>query len=400
MAEITIFEQYKPFFRDHYRFNVSYGGRGRGATWNIARGLLAESLTEKHRILCTREFQNSISESVYEVIVSQIALLGLDKYFNIQKTSIESVNGSEFIFKGLRHNVDSIKSMEGITRCWIAEADKVPQDSLDKLIPTVRTEGSKFYIDFNTDSVDDPIYKMLVESPRADTFVLFQTYADNKFFPEVLRSDLEHDKANDYEKYLWIWEGQPRAFSDACVFKGRYIVDDFKTPDDVEFLHGIDWGFAKDPTVAVRCFIKDDRLWVDQSVGGVGVDIDELSEMFDRIPTLRRWVSYADSSRPETISYMRKKGFPNMRPSLKGKGSVEDGIELLKGFEKIVIHPRCEGLIEEMKLYRYKVNSLTGDVMPVLEDKNNHYIDALRYSLGNLVRKHAIRTLDRGALGL
>lgn len=141
MAEIAIFEQYKPFFRDHYRFNVSYGGRGRGATWNIARGLLAESLTEKHRILCTREFQNSISESVYEVIVSQIALLGLDKYFSIQKTSIESVNGSEFIFKGLRHNVDSIKSMEGITRCWIAEADKVPQDSLDKLIPTVRKIG-------------------------------------------------------------------------------------------------------------------------------------------------------------------------------------------------------------------------------------------------------------------
>ena len=400
MAEITIFEQYKPFFRDHYRFNVSYGGRGRGATWNIARGLLAESLTEKHRILCTREFQNSISESVYEVIVSQIALLGLDKYFNIQKTSIESVNGSEFIFKGLRHNVDSIKSMEGITRCWIAEADKVPQDSLDKLIPTVRTEGSKFYIDFNTDSVDDPIYKMLVESPRADTFVLFQTYADNKFFPEVLRSDLEHDKANDYEKYLWIWEGQPRAFSDACVFKGRYIVDDFKTPDDVEFFHGIDWGFAKDPTVAVRCFIKDDRLWVDQSVGGVGVDIDELSEMFDRIPTLRRWVSYADSSRPETISYMRKKGFPNMRPSFKGKGSVEDGIELLKGFKKIIIHPRCKGLLEEMKLYRYKTNSLTGDVMPLLEDKHNHYIDALRYSMGSLVKKHAMQTIDIGAFGL
>ena len=108
MAEIAIFEQYKPFFRAHYRYNESYGGRGRGATWNIARGLLAERLTEKHRILCTREFQTSISESEYEVIVSLIALLGLDKYFNIQKTSIESVNGSEFIFKGLRQNVDSI----------------------------------------------------------------------------------------------------------------------------------------------------------------------------------------------------------------------------------------------------------------------------------------------------
>ena len=238
MAEITILEQYKPFFLGDKRFNVSYGGRGRGATWNIARGLLAESLEKKHRILCTREFQNSISESVYATLTSQIDLLGLEKYFNVQKTSIESVNGSEFIFKGLRHNIDSIKSMEGITRCWIAEADKVPQDSLDKLIPTVRTEGSKFYIDFNTDSVDDPIYKMFVEHDRADTFVMFQTHKDNPHFPDVLKADMEWDREHDPDKYLWVWEGQPRAFSDACVFKGRYIVDDFKTPDDVEFFHG------------------------------------------------------------------------------------------------------------------------------------------------------------------
>src|SRR5690554_6738949 len=119
MAEITILEQYKPFFLGRYRFNVSYGGRGRGATWNIAKGLLAESIEAKHRILCTREFQNSINESVYATLVSQIELHKLDAYFNIQKTGIESITGSEFIFKGLRHNIDSIKSMEGITRCWI-----------------------------------------------------------------------------------------------------------------------------------------------------------------------------------------------------------------------------------------------------------------------------------------
>ena len=400
MAEITIFEQYKPFFLGDHRFNVVYGGRGKGATWNIARGLLAESLQERHRILCTREFQNSINESVYETLRSQIYLLGLEPYFNIQKTSIESVNGSEFIFKGLRHNVDSIKSMEGITRCWIAEADKVPQDSLDKLVPTLRVKGSKFYIDFNTDSVDDPIYKDYVATKRDDTLVLFQTYKDNPVFPEVLIADMEHDRTNDYEKYLWVWEGQPRSFSDACVFNGRYIVDDFKTPKDAQFYHGIDWGFAQDPTVAVRAFIQDGCLYIDQEVGGVGIDIDDLPKVFERIPTLRNWVSYADSARPETISYMRKNGYPFIRPSIKGKGSVEDGIELLKGFKKIVIHPRCEGVIGEMKTYRYKTNKLTGDIMPILEDKDNHYIDALRYSLGNLVRKHKVQTIDKGAFGL
>lgn len=400
MAEITILEQYRPFFLEKYRFNVSYGGRGRGATWNIAKGLLAESIEAKHRILCTREFQNSINESVYATLVSQIELHKLDAYFNIQKTGIESITGSEFIFKGLRHNIDSIKSMEGITRCWIAEADKVPQDSLDKLIPTIRTPGSKFYIDFNTDSVDDPIYKMFVEQDRPDTYTIFQTYKDNPFFPDVLRADMEWDRANDMDKYLWVWEGQPRSFSDACVFHDRYIIDDFKTPDDAQFYHGIDWGFAQDPTVAVRAFIKDGKLFVDQEVGAVGIDIDNLPKMFDAIPTLRRWVSYADNSRPETISYMKKQGYPYMRPSLKGKGSVEDGIELLKAFGKIIIHPRCKGLLKEMKLYRYKTNSLTGDVMPLLEDKHNHYIDALRYSMGSLVKKHAMQTIDIGAFGL
>lgn len=400
MAEITIFEQYKPFFLGDHRFNVVYGGRGKGATWNIARGLLAESLQERHRILCTREFQNSINESVYETLRSQIYLLGLEPYFNIQKTSIESVNGSEFIFKGLRHNVDSIKSMEGITRCWISEADKVPQESLDKLIPTVRAEGSKFYIDFNTDSEEDPIYSMFIKNERSDAYVMFQTYKDNPFFPEVLKADMEHDREYDYEKYLWVWEGQPRSFSEACVFHGRYMVDDFETPNDAEFYHGIDWGFAQDPTVAVRCFIKDGFLYVDKEVGGVGIDVDLLPKVFEQIPTLKNWVSYADSSRPETISYMKKHGYPYIRPSIKGKGSVEDGIELLKGFKKIIIHPRCEGTIEEMKLYRYKRNSLTGDIMPIVEDKNNHRIDALRYSLGHLVKKHAMQTLDRGAFGL
>ena len=97
---------------------------------------------------------------------------------------------------------------------------------------------------------------------------------------------------------------------------------------------------------------------------------------------------------------MKKHGYPYIRPSIKGKGSVEDGIELLKGFKKIIIHPRCEGTIEEMKLYRYKRNSLTGDIMPIVEDKNNHRIDALRYSLGHLIKKHAMQTLDRGAFGL
>jgi phage terminase large subunit len=400
MAEISIFQQYKPFFIDNYRYNVVYGGRGKGATWNIARGLLAEACQEKHRILCTREFQNSIDESVYHVLVEQIELLGLQDNFTIQKKSIVSITGSEFLFKGLRHNVDSIKSMEGISRVWIAEADKVPKESLDKLIPTIRTKGSKFYIDFNTDTEDDPVYKQFVVADRKDTYVIFQTYKDNLFFPEVLRLEMEYDKENDYDKYRWVWEGEPRNISEACVFHGKFRIDDFKTPQDAEFYHGVDWGFSQDPTVAVRAFIVDGRLYIDQCVGSVGVDINQTPELFDAIPTIRKWTSIADSARPETISYMRQHGFPRMKSSKKGKGSVEDGIEKIRGFKEVVIHERCKEVIEEFKLYSYKKNSTTGDIMPIPEDKHNHYVDALRYALEDYGHKTGIDLSEQSVKAL
>lgn len=399
--ELELLKQYK-LFTDERRYKVVYGGRGKGATWQIARMLLYKAHQTPCRVLCTREFQNSINESVYHTLVSQIELLKLDG-FRILKNEILHVNGSQFIFKGLRHNVDSIKSIEGITDCWVAEADKVPQESWDKLIPTIRTENSKFWIDFNTDAIDDPSYKMFVEHERKDVALLFQTYKDNKYFPKPLIAEMEYCKEYDYEKYLWVWEGQPRAFSDSCIFKGKYLIDDFKTPTDAEFFHGVDWGFAHDPTAAIRSFIKDGILYIDMEVGGVGIDIDKTPELFSKIPTLAYWQSIADCARPETISYMKKHGYPKMKGARKGKGSIEDGIEKLKGFKKIVIHPRCKEVINEFKTYRYKTNSLTGDIMPIPEDKNNHYIDALRYALEDYNRKRnnaTVANINLGALGL
>ena len=381
MAEINIFPQYKPFFTSPKRFNVVYGGRGRGATWNISRGILVRACEERLRILCTREYQNSIDESVYYALISQIEMLGIEKNFNIQKTHIESITGSRFIFKGLRHNIDSIKSMEDIDIVWISEADKVPQLSLDKLIPTIRAKDSCFYIDFNTDSTDDPVYRMFVDQKRDDTRVLFQTYKDNQYFPEVLRVDMEHCKATDYDKYQWIWEGNIREISDACIFKGKFRVDEFSTPDNAEFYHGVDWGFSQDPLAVIRSFVKDEVLYIDMEAGGVGVDIDKTAELFDKIPTMRRWTSYADNARPELISHMKGHGFPSIKACKKGKGSIEDGIAKIRSFKEVVIHPRCVNTIEEFKLYKYKVNATNGDIMPVPEDKNNHWIDALRYSL-------------------
>jgi len=394
MARIVIFPQYKPFFTTPKRFNISYGGRGKGSTWNIARGLLALSCERPLRILCTREFQNSINESVYQTLTSQIILLGLEANFDIQKTSITSKAGSEFIFKGLRHNIDSIKSMEGINIVWVSEGDKVPQDSWDKLIPTIRTEGSCFFVDFNTDSIDDPVYRMFVAQERDDSQVLFQTYKNNPKFPEVLQKQMLWDKQNDYEKYEWIWEGQPRSISEACVFHGKFRSDWFDTPDDAQFFHGLDFGFAQDPLAAIRCFIKDDTLFIDRETGGVGIEITDTARVLEAIPTFEKWDSIADSARPELISHLKRNGYPRMRGAKKGKGSIEDGIAKIRGFKEVIIHERCRETLQEFKLYSYKKNSTTGDITPVPEDKNNHYIDALRYALEPLNKRANVATVD------
>lgn len=388
MDPVKLLKQYRPFATEDHDFKVVYGGRGKGATWQIGRILLLKAAAEKLRILCTREFQNSINESVYHTLVSQISMMELSGY-KINKTEIVHENGSQFIFKGLKYNIDSVKSFEGIDICWVAEADKVPQDSWDKLIPTIRAAGSEIWIDFNPDQEDDPVYHMFVTSKRPDALVLFQNFNDNPYFPDKLRREMEYCKEVDYEKYLWIWEGQTRTFSDACIFHGKWKEDDFETPEDAEFFHGVDWGFANDPTAGIRSFVIGDILYIDQELGGTGIEINDLPETFDQIRTFKLWTSRADNARPELISYMQKHGYPRMRKAIKGKGSIEDGITKIRGFKKIIVHPRCKNVIEELKSYKYKLNKLTGEIMPVPEDKNNHWMDALRYALEPLHKRKA-----------
>ena len=390
MKEVKIFPQYKEFFIAPKRYNVVYGSRAKGATWNIARGLLMLACSGEYRILCTREFQNSINESVYQTLISQIEMLDLSENFKILNNSITSVTGSEFIFKGLRNNIDSIKSMEGIDICWVAEADRIPQNSWEKLIPTIRAENSVFYIDFNTDSVEDYVYKQFVERKRDDSYVLFQTYKDNPCLPEVLRKEMEFDKEYDYDKYLWVWEGNPRSTSNSCIFQGHFRVDDFDTPEKAQFFHGVDWGFSNDPLALIRCYVEDNVLYIDKESGGIGVEIDDTPKLFEDIDTFKTWKSKADNARPELISYMNKHGYPKMVASSKGKNSVTNGIDKIKNFKEVIINPRCVNTIEEFKLYSYEKNKLTGELTPIPEDKHNHWIDALRYSLEDVGKSNKI----------
>lgn len=374
---ISIPKIFKPFFYPK-RYKIALGGRGSGKSTSIALVLLIRGASAKTRILCAREIQNSITDSVYKLLKDLINENEEFKDYQCLQNIIRHPNGTEFIFKGLRHNINDIKSTEGVNICWVEEAQSVSEQSWDILIPTIREADSEIFITFNPDREDDPTYQRFVANPDDDMLVLRVNYDNNPFFSEVLRAEMERDKLRDYNKYLHIWLGEFRNTTDSAIFS-NWTVREFETPYKAEFLFGADWGFARDPNTVTRMYIEGETLYIDYEANAVGVEIDDTPTLWDTIPEIKNYIVRADSARPELISYMNRNGFL-VRAAEKWQGSVEDGIETIRRFN-VVIHPRCKHTAKEFSLYSYKTHRLTGDILPQVEDANNHHIDSIRYAL-------------------
>jgi phage terminase large subunit len=353
------------------RYKVIYGGRGAQKSWAVADYLIARACQEKLRILCTREIQNSIKDSVYRLLCDRIAALGLDKYFTIKADSIVSLTGSEFIFKGLRLNIQEIKSTEGIDICWVEEAGKVSESSWVILIPTIRKENSEIIVTFNPELESDPAYQRFVLHPSPDCISEETSYEDNDCFPEVLRREMEWCKKTDPDAYEHIWLGKLKGYADALIFKGKFFIEEFDTPEDTRFYYGADFGFSVDAMWMGRVFIKDKCLYIPDEIYGVGIEVDDMPKYWEKVPESKKWPIRADSARPDTISYLKRQGF-NVIGAEKGQGSVEDGISFLRSFEKIIIHPRCQGAKHNFENYRWKQDRITQEILPVPVDKHNH----------------------------
>lgn len=388
-----------PLWKSDKRYKIARGGRGSGKSYGIAERFITYAMLKDkpRRLLCTRDVQNTLSDSALAILKRVIRDKGFDAAFQPTKHGLKCSSGSEFIFRGLQ-NPDRIKSLEGINHVWVEEAQKVTREAWDMLIPTIREPDSQIWVSYNPDTEEDPVEKF---ESRPDAEVVKVNYYDNPYFPDVLLKEMQYDKENDYDKYLWIWEGNPRTITDAQVFKSKFRVASFETPADVDrFYYGADWGFSQDPTSLIRCFIKNQILWIDYEAYGVGVDIDDTPKLFESVPGSDRWPITGDSARPETMSYLRKQGL-TVWGAKKGKGSVEDGIAFVRSFRGIVIHDRCRHTADEFKMYSYKKDKLTGDMLPILEDKHNHCIDALRYALEKLMRNYgSVGRIPAGNIGL
>ncbi len=361
------------------RYKGAEGGRGSGKSRFFAGLLVEENIADRLDCVCLREVQKSLEFSVKRELEATIEDYNVGAHFEVQDKRILTKRGGEIIFEGMQnHTATSIKSLARFKRAWVEEAQDLSAHSLKILRPTMR-DGAQLWFSWNprypTDAVDAFFHG---PEPPPNSILVRANYTENPWFPDDLRAEMEWDRKHRPDDFAHVWMGDYEEHSEARVFK-NWTVEEFERPLGTIHRLGADFGYSIDPSVMVRCSIDGNRLYIDYEAYRIGCEIVNLPELFLTIPEAEKWPSRADSSRPETISHLRKHGLPKMEPCVKGSGSVVEGVAFLQSFD-IVVHPRCPHVIRELSLYKYKKDPKTDQILPILEDKNNHCIDALRYA--------------------
>ena len=367
------------------------GGRAGGKSHEVAARFVERHVADPDlRSVCIREVQKSLKYSVKALIESKIRSLGVGHLFDIFDTEIRSKFGNGLIlFQGMQdHTADSIKSLEDFRLAWVEEAQTLSARSLSLLLPTIRAEGSQVWFTWNPDSPTDAVDRLFNEERPDDAVHLRVNYTDNPFCTAVSRAEAERLRRVDPDAYAHVWLGQYNTKSAAQILSGKWRVDDFEIgPDWDGPYHGADFGFSQDPTTLVKLWIHGATLYVERESYAIGLEIDDTPDRWRRdVPSADLYTVRADNARPETISYLRRNGFGEIVPVEKGAGSVEDGIAFLRQFDEIIVHPRCKHVAEECRLYSYKIDRRSGDVLRAIVDKHNHTIDAIRYALEPLIK--------------
>jgi phage terminase large subunit len=387
MARAEFPEKLQGLWEPH-RFKVLYGGRGGAKSWNVARYLLVEAANKPLRVLCARELQNSMRESVHQLLRDQLALLGLTHRYIVTETEIRGLNGSLFIFAGLRHNITSIKSKEGIDKVWIEEAETVSANSWNTLEPTIRKPGSEIIVTFNPSLATNETYKRFVLNPPPGAWVVKVGYRDNPWFPDVLEKSRLALKESDPDAYLTVWEGHPLVALDGAVYakevraatsEGRITA----VPYALEHPVTTYWDLGRRDLTAI---------WFVQVVGFQVRVIDYLE---DRGKVLAHYIkavrekpyAYAEHWLPHdgdhellgaqrTIAeQLRDAQFEVRRIPHYGPGAVQEGINAAR-----TLFPRCwfdetrtAAGLERLRTYRFKVDPDTGgySMVPLHDDASN-----------------------------
>lgn len=377
--------------RGSVQYRALHGGRGSAKSYSAALMAAVWGYAEPIRALCTREFQASIKESFHAELKAAIAAEPwLADHYDVGVDYLRGRNGTEFIFRGLRHGVSSVKSLAKIDLTIVEEAEDVPEAAWLALEATVfRQPKAELWSIWNPRLDGSPVDLRFRKNPPKNALIAEVNWNDNPFFPPGLATLRKREQERlDPNTYAHVWEGAYLTNSDSQVFGGKFEIREFEAAQGwAGPYYGMDFGFAQDPTTAVEVWADGETLYIRREAGKVGMELDDTARFFSTLMKgIEQHAIRADSARPESISYLKRHGLPRVEGVKKWAGSVEDGVEFIKSFRRVVIHPDCTQTIREFRLYSYKVDKLTGDIMPIIVDANNHFIDALRYALTPMIQ--------------
>jgi len=381
MKTIEIPVEYKRLFDTDWREAAIYGGRYSLKSHTVARYLLIRARAEKVRIGCFREFQNSISESSHQLLKDLISLYELHDFVVTDKSIYNTITGSDFLFKGLHHNEQNVKSTEGIDIAWVEEAQTISEKSIEILTPTVRKEGSKIIYTYNRLLEEDPVHKRLVIQGRPNTLVINVNYdiaVKYGYLPKVILDELEDDRLNRPALFKHKWLGDPQS-QELKVYKDWQFIDSI--PHEAKLIRrGLDFGYTNDPTALVDIYKYNGGYIFSERLFRKGMSNKEIADFINGLEHGGTSV-YADSAEPKSIDELKLYGI-NIYPAVKGQGSVNQGIQFIKD-QKISVTRASENLIKEYMNYLYMTDrngTITND--PI--DAYNHCMDAIRYGFTGL----------------
>lgn len=378
---------------DKARYKIYYGGRGAGKSHSVAKALLIMGARSPIRVLCSREYQTSIKDSVHKLLCDQIELMNMHSIYEITQNSIRGKNGSEFAFVGLKNNVANVKSYEGIDICWVEEAQTVSRMSWNTLIPTIRKEGSEIWVTFNPELETDETYQRFVLKPPESAVVQKINWSDNPWFPEVLALEKDSLKSRDPSAYQTVWEGLCRLTVDGAIFANEMQVAE---------LDGRITKVAYDPTKPVHAIF--DLGWADSTaiwfLQFVGMETRLIRYHEDSQKTISHYLALM-----QTYGYMYDTlWLPHdaQNKTLASNGKSIEEIVRAAGYKTRIIErtpvadsinaartifrncwfdrENCYDGLQCLRHYRYDVDPETGQFSrQPLHDIYSHGADAFRY---------------------
>ncbi len=374
------------------RYRVLYGGRGGAKSWNVARVLLAMGRAKPLRILCAREIQKTISDSVHRLLKDQVAALGLEDFYRVQETTVKGANGTEFLFTGIRGlDIAKIKSFEGVDICWVEEAQTVGDRSWDVLIPTIRKEQSEIWLTFNPELDTDPTYQRFVASPPVNSVVVKVNWEDNPWFPAVLRDEKDALFKRDPIAYENVWQGNCRSAVEGAIYAN-------------EIRQALEHRRIR--TLPIDPILKVHRVW------DLGWNDAMCVVMVQKVASSVSVVDYLETSHKtyaDIVGGLAKKEYRWGKDYLPHDGKaknpqtgksaietlealgcaveevpdigIEEGIRAARQlFSQIYFdETRAQRLIHCLKRYRRAISTVTNEPGAPLHDEFSHGADAFRY---------------------